>query len=157
MVRIRKLHHSINQSLNLIILFLVMAIILPGCDQNAEKSAAQVSATATVVVPQWNEMLFSQSVGAGKPAFVEFGGSWCIPCQQRQPLLRKLSQQYAGQLLVANVEVREEMNLARSFGVRLIPTQIIFDGTRRVIHSHMGYWPEEQMLATLTELGVIHD
>lgn len=146
-----------NHSRNLIILFLTMTVILPGCDRNAERSTAQVSATAAVIVPQWNEALFSKSVGAGKPAFVEFGGSWCKPCQQMQPLLRKLSQQYANQLLVANVEVNEEMNLARSFGVRLIPTQIIFDGAGRVIHSHMGYWPEEQMLATLTELGVIHD
>jgi thioredoxin 1 len=146
-----------NHSINVIILFMTMAVILPGCDQNAERSTAQVSSTAAVIVPQWNEMLFSQSVGAGKPAFVEFGGSWCKPCQQMQPLLQKLSRQYGSQLLVANVEVNEEMNLARSFGVRLIPTQIIFDGAGRVLHSHMGFWPEEQMMITLSELGVIHD
>jgi thioredoxin 1 len=145
-----------NHSLNAIIMFLVMAVLL-GCDQNAKENTAQTSATFTEIVPQWDETLFAKSVGAGKPAFVEFGGSWCKPCQQMQPLLRKLSQQYANQLQVANVEVNEEMNLARRFGVRLIPTQIIFDGAGRVIHSHVGYWPEEQIISTLSELRVIHD
>src|SRR5574341_677969 len=120
---------------------LLLVILILACNQNSGKSAAQASSG----VPQWDEMLFAKSVGAGKAAFVEFGGSWCKPCQQMQPLLQNLSQQYARQLLVANVEVNEEMNLARSFGVRLIPTQIIFDGAGRVLYSHMGFWPEEQM------------
>jgi hypothetical protein len=76
-----------NHSINVIILLLAMATIPPGCDQNAERSTAQVSATAAVIVPQWDEPLFAKSVDAGKPALVEFGGN-CASRQQMQPLLQ---------------------------------------------------------------------
>ena len=91
---------------------------------------------------------------SGKPSLVDFGAAGCIACDMMAPLLKSLKQQYDGKANVIVVDVREEQALAVRFGIKTIPVQIFFDDKGREVFRHVGAFPEEQMKAQLTKMGV---
>ena len=98
-------------------------------------------------------------MGAAEPAaplprLVDLGAGKCIPCKQMVPVLAALKTEYAGQLEVVFVDVWENREAGRSYGIRLIPTQIFYDATGRELARHEGYWSKESILAKFKELGV---
>jgi len=60
------------------------------------------------------------------PVLVTFWAPWCPPCKALAPTLNHLAAEYAGRVLVAKVNVDEETALAREFGIRAIPTLLLF-------------------------------
>ena len=91
---------------------------------------------------------------SGKPAMVDFGASGCGPCDMMAPLLKALQQEYAERCTILYVDVREEQLLAARYGVQAIPEQVFFDKDGKEVFRHTGYYPREQILAKLAELGV---
>ena len=72
---------------------------------------------------------FSESVLAAShksPVLVDFWADWCPPCRFLTPVLEKLTQAYQGQVLLAKVEVDENMRLAGRYKLRGFPTVILF-------------------------------
>ena len=65
---------------------------------------------------------------AGVPVLVDFWAPWCGPCKAIAPILDRLVSAYAGRLHVARVNVDEEQTLATGFGIRSIPTLVLFAG-----------------------------
>lgn len=56
------------------------------------------------------------------PAIVDFYASWCGPCRMLAPVLDQLAQEYEGKLLIYKVDVDQNADLSRAFGIRSIPT-----------------------------------
>lgn len=56
---------------------------------------------------------------------VDFWADWCDPCKKLMPIMEKLAQQYAGQLILAKVNADDQQMLAAQFGVRSLPTVMI--------------------------------
>lgn len=73
-------------------------------------------------------------------AMVDFWASWCGPCQLLGPVMEDLAVQYEGKALVAKVNVDEEPDLARRFGVMSIPT-VIFLKQGREFDRKVGAFP----------------
>jgi len=67
---------------------------------------------------------FDAAVNAAPLAMVDFWATWCGPCKMLSPTIEALAGQYDGKALVGKVNVDEEPDLARRFGVMSIPTVV---------------------------------
>lgn len=64
------------------------------------------------------------------PALVAFWASRCAPCQEVTPLLEALAGEYAGRIKIAKLNVEENPQTPRQYGVRGVPTFILFENGR---------------------------
>ena len=81
---------------------------------------------------------------AAEPTFVDFWASWCGPCRMIAPVFEELSNQYNGQVKFAKVNVDENPKTPANYGVRGIPTLILFKGGK-VVEQVVGAVPKSQL------------
>jgi thioredoxin 1 len=96
-----------------------------------------------------------EALASGIPALAEFGLGTCIPCRQMKPVLEQLAEDYEGRLKVVIVSVDERNDLARQYGITLIPTQVVFDGDGNEVSRHVGFWPSSEIISALEEMALI--
>ena len=83
-----------------------------------------------------------------KPVLVDFWATWCGPCRMLAPTVAAIAEEKAAVLKVGKVDVDQEPELARRFGIMSIPTLILFkDG--QAVKQTMGYQPKEALEAWL--------
>ncbi|MBF0211802.1 MAG: thioredoxin family protein [Desulfamplus sp.] len=90
----------------------------------------------------------------GMVTMVDLGAKKCIPCKMMAPILEKLEKVYAGKAAIIFIDVWENNEEAKRFGIRAIPTQIFFDADGKEIARNTGFMPEEAIVAQLTKMGV---
>lgn len=73
------------------------------------------------------EQTFTNEVIESKiPVLVEFGAHWCGPCQRQLPILESYENNNRGLVKVCKVDIDESNELARKYGIRSVPTIILF-------------------------------
>ena len=92
--------------------------------------------------------------GAKVPRLLDLGAGKCIPCKMMAPILEELKKEYAGCLDVVFIDVWENQDAAKQYGIETIPTQIFFDATGKELFRHIGFFGKEDILAKWKELGV---
>jgi len=90
----------------------------------------------------------------GLPRFVEVGSTTCIPCKTMAPIVAGLAKTYKGKLAVESVDFVDDRAAAQRYGVRVIPTQILFDASGREIFRHVGVYSRKDILAKFKEHGI---
>ena len=68
----------------------------------------------------------SDVLQSDKPVVVDFWAEWCGPCKQIAPDLEAISDEMAGQVVIAKVNMDENPDIAAQYGVRSIPTLLMF-------------------------------
>jgi len=68
-----------------------------------------------------------QVINSDKPVLVDFYADWCGPCKMISPYLEELADEYAGKVTIAKLNVDQNSQTPGQFGVRGIPTMILFD------------------------------
>jgi len=74
-----------------------------------------------------NDSNFEADVlNSDKPALVDFWAEWCGPCKMIAPILDEAANEYADKMSVVKLNVDESPNVAQKFGIRSIPTLMLF-------------------------------
>ena len=85
------------------------------------------------------------------PVLVDFWATWCAPCKAIGPLIDELAEEYDGKVKIAKVNVDDNQAIPGQFGVRGIPTLILFkDG--QVVDQVVGAVPKNQLEGLLQKV-----
>ncbi|ELR98002.1 thioredoxin [Gloeocapsa sp. PCC 73106] len=82
--------------------------------------------------PVTDETFKEQVLDSDVPVLVDFWAPWCGPCRMVAPVVDEIAEQYDGQVKVVKVNTDENPNTATQYGIRSIPTLIIFKGGQKV-------------------------
>ena len=67
-------------------------------------------------------------LNSSKPVLVDFWAEWCTPCRQIAPALDELSNELGSKISIAKINIDENPNVPMKYGVKSIPTLMIFKG-----------------------------
>jgi len=82
--------------------------------------------------PVTDENFKEQVLDSEVPVLVDFWAPWCGPCRMVAPVVDEIAEQYDGQIKVVKVNTDENPNTATQYGIRSIPTLILFKAGQRV-------------------------
>ncbi|WP_326687874.1 MULTISPECIES: tetratricopeptide repeat protein [unclassified Streptomyces] len=119
--------------------------------QSAEGGGAPAPSSLVIDV---DEASFEADVlqrSAEVPVVIDFWAEWCEPCKQLSPLLERITNQYAGRLLLAKIDVDQNQMLMQQFGVQGIPA-VFAVVAGQALPLFQGAAPEEQIRGTFDQL-----
>ena len=130
----------------------LMVVAVAGCGGGVEDEADGQRETA-----EQGDQPDAASSGVpeltGLPQLVDLGSGTCGPCKMMAPILDEMAETFEGQFSVVFINVREDTEAPRRYGISIIPTQIFFDADGSELFRHQGFFSRENILEKWTELG----
>lgn len=87
-------------------------------------------------------------MNSDKPVLVDFWAVWCGPCRMVAPVVEELSKDFEGRAVVGKMDVDNNPEIPTRFGIRNIPTLLIFKGGQ-VVDKHVGAAPKSALAAKI--------
>jgi thioredoxin 1 len=91
---------------------------------------------------------FEQIITSDMPVLVDFWAEWCGPCKMIGPVVEELAGDYEGKAVVGKLNVDENPQTAAKFGIRSIPTLLVFKGGQ-VVDKQVGAVPKSVLAQKL--------
>ncbi len=91
---------------------------------------------------------FNEVLSTDKPVLVDFWAEWCGPCKMIGPIVKELAADYEGKAVIGKVNVDENPNTAAQFGIRSIPTLLVFKGGE-IVDKQIGAVPKAVLAGKL--------
>ena len=92
----------------------------------------------------------AEVLDAEGPVLVDFWAEWCPPCRMLAPSIEALATAYSGRAKVGKLNVDENPAVAQTFGIRSIPTLLVFKGGR-VVDQQIGAVPQPRIAAMIEQ------
>lgn len=93
--------------------------------------------------------LIQNATASGLATVVEFGAASCASCREMKVVLDKVAQQTQGRAHVLIVDITKDWEVARTFNIQMMPTQVFFDSNGRESGRHIGKLSEVEIIARL--------
>jgi thioredoxin 1 len=97
-----------------------------------------------------SENFDSEVMQSEQPVLMDFWAEWCGPCKMIAPILDQIADEYKGRLQVVKLDVEENQAISMKYGVRSIPTLMLFKGGV-VEAQHVGMLSKEQLIRLLDD------
>ena len=92
----------------------------------------------------------SEVLQSEQPVLMDFWAEWCGPCKMIAPILDQIADEYKGRVQIVKLDVEENQAIAMKYGVRSIPTLMLFKGGV-VEAQHVGMLSKEQLIRLLDD------
>ena len=94
----------------------------------------------------FDDQNFEQEVlKASGPVLVDFTATWCGPCKILAPIVAQLADEFVGKLKVGKVDVDHAPGVAAKYGIRSVPTVMVFEGGQKK-GQHIGLTKREKLI-----------
>ncbi len=91
---------------------------------------------------------FATIINSDKPVLVDFWAEWCGPCRMVGPIVEELANDYADKAVVGKVNVDNNSEISMKYGIRNIPTLLVFKNGE-VVDKQVGVAPKEVLAGKL--------
>jgi thioredoxin 1 len=132
------------------IILLVVVSAAAALALKGAKPSHDATSTATAVADSRSP----SDANAKVPKLLDLGANKCVPCKMMVPVLEELKKEYAGKMKVEFIDVWQNEEAGKIYGVEMIPTQIFFNSDGKELFRHTGFFGKGDILAKWKELGV---
>ncbi|MDH3747920.1 MAG: thioredoxin [Gammaproteobacteria bacterium] len=108
--------------------------------------------TATHPIAITDKDFSEQVLQSEQPVLVDFWAEWCAPCRALGPVIHTLAADFDGKAKIAKIDVDANQQVAAQYGIRSIPTVILFD-KGQVVETFVGVRPKSDYAGAIDKLA----
>lgn len=137
-----------------LLVFVAMATFATGKEVDKKKKATPIELNSNEFVKKVHDFKKNPNnwkYKGDKPAIIDFHATWCGPCLQLAPTLEALAAEYSDEIYIYKVDVDEEPEIARAFGIQSVPSILFIPEGDASPQMGQGNIPKENLKKVIDE------